>query len=76
MSGKNHSKKLRVGIVGAGGIVRQRHLPGLRALPNVQVVAVCNSSIESAQKFAKEFDVPEAMDDWAELLDRTDNDIN
>lgn len=75
MSGKNHTKKLRVGIVGAGGIVRQRHLPGLRALPNVQVVAVCNSSVESAQKFAKEFDVPEVLDDWAEMLDRPDLDI-
>jgi len=50
-------------------------MPGLRALPNVQVVAVCNSCVESAQKFAKEFDVPEVMDDWAEMLDRPDLDI-
>jgi len=42
---------------------------------NVQVVAVCNSCVESAQKFAKEFDVPEVMDDWAEMLDRPDLDI-
>jgi len=42
---KHVAKKLRIGIVGAGGIVRQRHLPGLQALPNVQVVAVCNSRI-------------------------------
>ena len=75
MSAKNHSKKLRVGIIGAGGIVRQRHLPGLRALPHVQIAAVCNSSVESAQKFAKEFDVPEVIDDWAEMLDRPDIDI-
>ena len=49
MSTKNNSKKLRVGIVGAGGIVKQKHLPGLQALPNVEVVAVCNSGIKSAQ---------------------------
>jgi len=75
MSGKNNSKKLRVGIVGAGGIVRQKHLPGLRKLPNVQIAAVCNSSEESALKFAKEFDIPDVMDDWAEMLDRSDIDI-
>ncbi|HEV3271924.1 MAG TPA: Gfo/Idh/MocA family oxidoreductase [Candidatus Methylacidiphilales bacterium] len=68
-------KKLRVGIVGAGGIVRQRHLPGLLALPNVQIVAVCNARIETARRVAKEFHVPEVMDDWAEMLDRPDLDI-
>jgi predicted dehydrogenase len=75
MSGKSHAKKLRVGIVGAGGIVKQKHLPGLQALPNVQVVAVCNSQVESAQKVAKEFHIPEVVDDWAEMLDRPDIDI-
>jgi predicted dehydrogenase len=72
---KSTAKKLRVGIVGAGGIVKQRHLPGLQALPNVQVVAVCNSQVETAQKVAKEFNIPEVIDDWAELLDRADIDI-
>ena len=32
-------------------------------------------SVESAQKFAKEFDIPEVIDDWAEMLDRPDLDI-
>ena len=75
MSAKNSPKKLRVGIVGAGGIVKQRHLPGLQALPNVQVVAVCNSQVESAQKIAKEFKIPDVLDDWAEMIDRPYIDI-
>src|SRR5208282_1457259 len=72
---KHNPKKLRIGIVGAGGIVRQRHLPGLLALPNVQVVAVCKSRVETAQSFAKEFHIPEVVRDWAELIDRRDLDI-
>jgi predicted dehydrogenase len=68
-------KKLRIGIIGAGAIVRQRHLPGLLSLPQVQVVAVCNSEVASAQKVAKEFHIPEVLDDWAEMLDRRDLDI-
>ena len=75
MSSKHPPKKLRIGIVGAGGIVRQRHLPGLLALPNVQVTAVCNLRIETAQRIAREFHIPEVMDDWAEMLDRPDLDI-
>ena len=75
MSSKNTSKKLRVGIVGAGGIVRQRHLPGLQALPNVQVVAVCNSRPLMAQQVAKEFHIPDVHSDWAEMIDRRDLDI-
>jgi predicted dehydrogenase len=72
---RNQTRKLRVGIVGAGGIVRQRHLPGLQALPQVEVVAVCNSSKESARQVAKDFHIPDVMDDWAELIDRPDLDI-
>jgi predicted dehydrogenase len=69
------TKKLRIGIVGAGGIVRERHLPGLLALPQVQVVAVCNSQVESARRVAANFNIPDVMDDWAEMIDRPDLDI-
>ena len=71
----NTAKKLRVGIIGAGGIVRQRHLPGLLALPNVQIVAVCNARLETAHRVAKEYQIPEVVDDWAEMIDRSDLDI-
>jgi predicted dehydrogenase len=69
------AKKLRVGIIGAGGIVRQRHLPGLQKLKNVEIVAVCNSRVETAQQVAKEYNIAEVIDDWAEMLDRPDLDI-
>jgi predicted dehydrogenase len=72
---RSPARKLRVGIVGAGGIVRQRHLPGLMALPQVEVVAVCNSRPETAQEVAREFHIPDVIEDWAELIDRPDLDI-
>jgi predicted dehydrogenase len=72
---RSSAKKLRIGIIGAGGIVRQRHLPGLLVLPNVQVVAVCNSSVDSARKIADEFHIPEVLDDWPEMMDRSDLDV-
>src|ERR1700744_2293541 len=70
-----NGRRLRIGIIGAGGIVRQRHLPGLAALPNVEVVAVCNSREETAGQIAKDFHIADVMDDWAEVIDRPDIDI-
>src|SRR5437763_2111608 len=63
------TSKLRLGFIGAGDIVRRRHLPGLRKHPEVEIVAVSNSTYESAQKFCEE-NAPEAipMQNWADLL--------
>jgi len=68
--------KLRVGIVGAGGIVQQRHLPALRAMPEVEIVAVSNSTYSSSERFCKEF-LPHAtpLKNWAELVALPDLDI-
>jgi predicted dehydrogenase len=61
--------KLRIGIVGAGGIVKQRHLPALKKMSDVDIVAVSNSTYESSEKFCKE-ELPSAtpMRNWADLL--------
>jgi predicted dehydrogenase len=75
MSHKNHHK-LRLGIVGAGEIVRRRHLPALQRHSDVEVVAICNSTYESADKFCRE-NAPHAtpMQNWAELLGMAELDV-
>src|SRR5438034_1044169 len=75
MTQKNNHK-LRIGIVGAGNIVRTRHLPALKRHPEVEIVAVSNSTYESSEKFCRE-NVPHAtpMQNWAELLAVPDLDI-
>lgn len=59
---------LRIGIVGAGANTREKHIPGLRALPGVATVAVTNRSRESADKVAREFAIPRVADHWRELV--------
>ena len=49
------NKHLKVGIIGAGDIVKYRHAPGLAKIDDLSIVSVCNSSITSAQKFANEW---------------------
>ena len=68
--------KLRIGIVGAGGIVRTRHLPALKKHPDAEIIAVSNSTYESSEKFVAE-NCPSAtpMRNWADLLALPDLDI-
>jgi predicted dehydrogenase len=61
--------RIRVGIIGAGGIVGSMHIPGLRQMPGVEIVAVANRSLESSRRAADEFDIPRAYADWEQLLD-------
>jgi len=61
-------ERIRVGIVGAGGIVASRHIPGLRRMPGVEIVAVANRSLESSQRAAAEFGIPRAYASWEELI--------
>ncbi len=71
-----NNQKLRIGIVGAGNIVRTRHLPGLKKHPDVEIVAVSNSTYESSEKFCRE-NVPGAtpIKNWPELVALPDIDI-
>jgi predicted dehydrogenase len=59
---------LRVGIIGAGGIVGSTHIPGLRRMPGVEIVAVANRSLESSERAAQEFGIPRAYADWQQLI--------
>jgi predicted dehydrogenase len=66
---------LRIGIIGAGGIVKQRHLPTLLAMPEVKITAVCNSTLASSEKFCAEH-VPgaRAIERWGDLASAADVD--
>jgi predicted dehydrogenase len=59
---------LRVGLVGAGGNMRARHIPGLRALADVEIVAVCNRRRESTAAAAAEFGIPATFERWEDLV--------
>jgi len=48
------STKLKVGIIGAGGIVRLAHLGGWRNNPNVEVVGIADIDGKRARALATE----------------------
>jgi predicted dehydrogenase len=60
--------RIRVGVIGAGGIVSSVHVPGLKRQPGVELVAVANRSLESSRRAADELGIPNAYANWEELL--------
>ena len=70
-----HPTETRVAIVGAGSIVRHRHLPGLRNIAGVRVTAVANSTTESTSRFLREENLDaRIMEHWKDLVTADDVD--
>jgi len=65
------SETLRVAVVGAGAITQVAHLPVLRKLKGVEVVAICDNDFPKARSLADRFQVGNAYDDMEELLGAT-----
>lgn len=62
--------KLRIGIIGCGGIANGKHMPALSKLKDVEMVAFCDIVEERAQKAAKEYGAEGArvFTDYRELI--------
>ena len=70
-------KKLRIGIIGCGGIANGKHMPALKKIDKVEMVAFCDIIIERAEKAAKEYGVEGAKvyEDYNEMLAKENLDI-
>jgi predicted dehydrogenase len=66
---------IRIGIIGAGDIVRRRHLPGFAKIPDCQVVAVHNRRRANAEAVAREWKIPHVVDSPAAVYERDDVDV-
>ncbi len=64
-----NGSRLRVGLIGAGGNMRERHMPGFRAIPGVEVITVANRTPESGQAFAEEWNIPRIAENWGAVID-------
>ena len=64
------NEKVRIGIVGCGGIANGKHMPSLAKLNNVEMVAFCDIIVERAQKAKEQYGTPDAAvyEDYKELL--------
>jgi predicted dehydrogenase len=59
---------IRIGLIGAGGNTRDRHIPGFREQSNIEITAVANRTRASGQTVADKFGIAKVYDDWKALL--------
>jgi predicted dehydrogenase len=69
------SRKLRVGIVGTGGIAKGVHIPGWKDNPDAEITAVCDIIPERVREVAEKNDVPHVVEDYRKLVKLQDVDV-
>jgi len=70
MSECKNTRKVRVGIIGCGGIANGKHMPGLAKIDAVEMVAFCDLIKERAENAAQKYGTKDAKVyvDYQELL--------
>lgn len=65
--------KIRIGIIGVGQIGKA-HVRNYQAIPEAQIVAVCDIREDEAQRVAAEYGIPHVYTDYRQMLQRDDLD--
>ncbi len=60
--------RVGVGVIGVGGISSFVHLPGLRLLPEAEIVALCDSNADLLRERGQEYGVAHTFADYQDLL--------
>ena len=74
MSSDSPSSEVRIAVIGAGGVVKTKHLPGFAAIPGVKIVGICNQKRESSAKVARDYSIPKIYRSWEQAIDDDDVD--
>lgn len=65
--------KLRIGIIGVGGIAQDRHIPAFRELKDwCQITAVSDVHVERARKVQAAYCIPHVFEDYHDLFAEVD----
>ena len=67
-------KKLKIAVIGCGGIAKNAHFPAYEKMNDVELVAFCDVILERAEAAVKQFGGGLAFDDYREVLKLKDLD--
>ncbi|WP_077619344.1 Gfo/Idh/MocA family protein [Bacillus sinesaloumensis] len=66
-------KKLRIGMIGAGGIAQARHLPAFQKLNDlVEIHAICDVNLDRAKEVASTYQIPVVSNDYLDIFSEVD----
>jgi predicted dehydrogenase len=63
------SRKLRVGVIGVGGIGRDQHLPAWASVPFAELTAAADLNEAALQRATDQFAIPYRFTDWRDLVE-------
>ncbi|MEI2401099.1 Gfo/Idh/MocA family protein, partial [Paenibacillus phytohabitans] len=64
--------KLRIGIIGAGGIAQGRHIPAFQQLTDVTITAICDVNEETAKRVAEKYQISSVFTQYQEMFAEVD----
>jgi predicted dehydrogenase len=64
------AKKIRVGIIGSGGIATATHIPNYKKLDDVEIVACADIDESATQRVSEEFKIPHSYMDYNQMLEK------
>lgn len=62
-------KKIGVGIIGSGSITDIGHCPSIRALPNAELIALCDTNAEFLNSMTKKWEPKRTYTDYHDMLE-------
>ena len=63
------AETVRVGIIGAGKIAQDRHIPLLQKVPDVRITLAWSRRPETARKAADRFGIPHQVERWEQIVE-------
>jgi len=69
------SKKIKVGLVGCGGIAKGIHIPAYQKIENAEVVATCDILKDRAESAAKTLGAADVFTDYRKLIELKEIDM-
>ena len=67
-------ERVRIGLIGAGGVARSRHLPALASIPEADLRLIWSRDPARAARVAEEFDIEGTAASWEEITESEDVD--
>ncbi len=63
--------KVRIALIGAGGMANSAHYPSLAECPEAELVGICDLSQARREATAQKFGIPATFADYRQMLDQT-----
>lgn len=67
-------KKIKLALVGAGGMANSVHYPSLAEMNDVYMAALCDLVVEKREETARRFSIARTYADYREMVDKEDPD--